>query len=61
MWQPYVTRGEIYLEREDAKNALADFDRALAIKPDFAHAHYDRSVALALLDRGARFNEPNTH
>jgi tetratricopeptide (TPR) repeat protein len=40
--RPYNNRGVIFKKINFLDSSLADFDRALAIKPDFAEAYYNR-------------------
>lgn len=44
--EDYYNKG-IHEERSDADSALADFDRALALKPDYAPAYYHRGLMKA--------------
>ncbi len=46
----YVNRGIIHLNRSETREALSDFDRAVALTPNLAEAHTNR--AAALLDAG---------
>lgn len=41
-----VNRGIIHLYRGDYRDALTDFDAAIAVQPDLAEAHIHRGVAL---------------
>jgi tetratricopeptide (TPR) repeat protein len=43
-----VNRGVIHLLRRDAAKALADFDRAIAWRPELGEAHVNRGAALIL-------------
>ena len=45
--------GAYYLMAKDAKQALAAYDRAIAINPEYWHARYGRGVALTLLGHTA--------
>ena len=45
-----INRGIIYLHRNDAARALADFDDAIALEPGMAEGHTNR--AAALLEQG---------
>ena len=42
---PYNTRGWLHLRQGDLREALADFDHALALKPDLVWAVYGRGIA----------------
>ena len=42
----YLKRGELHRQREDWAAALADFDRAAALKPDLAAAMVGRGLSL---------------
>lgn len=46
-------RGNVLRDRKQYEEALASYDRALRLKPDFAAAHYDRGNALLSLQRPA--------
>jgi tetratricopeptide (TPR) repeat protein len=48
---PYAKRAHAQYSLKNFKAALADFDFALAIKPEDASHHYNRSCMLALLGR----------
>ncbi|HWW62538.1 MAG TPA: tetratricopeptide repeat protein, partial [Thermoanaerobaculia bacterium] len=52
--EPDNLRGLAYLLAGDAKRALASFDRALAQKPAFAEARFNRAVALLRLGEMSR-------
>src|SRR5262245_5552137 len=41
----YHYRGALYLKRERVDEAIADFDRALALNPRLATAYGDRGIA----------------
>lgn len=66
-----VNRGVVYLHRRAGAEALADFDRALALLPNAAEAHVNRGAALILLarwdeaiaaiDRGLELGTPDPH
>lgn len=45
--------GTILLEAREVEAALAQFDRAIALEPYFAHVRYNRAVALDRLGRPA--------
>ena len=45
------TRGSALKEQQRLAEALAAFDRAIALKPDYAEAHNSRGIVLANLDR----------
>lgn len=51
---PDNVRGLAYLLAGDARKALASFDRALAQKPAFAEARFNRAVALLQLGELAK-------
>jgi tetratricopeptide (TPR) repeat protein len=42
----YVNRGIIHLNRNENREALRDFDRAVALTPNLAEAHTNRAAAL---------------
>ncbi len=44
-WQDYVNRGNAWLEAAEPRKALADFEKALELKPDHAQAIYGRGIA----------------
>lgn len=46
-WQPYpyFYRGQAYRRLEKFNDALADFDKAVEIKPDLAPAHFEAGMA----------------
>lgn len=46
-----VNRGIIQLGRNNAEQALADFDRAVDVMPDLAEVHTNRAAALLYLNR----------
>ncbi|MBL0063963.1 MAG: tetratricopeptide repeat protein [Bacteroidetes bacterium] len=52
----YFQRGHLKLikldiSEEAARSALIDFNRAIQLKPEFAHAYYFRGITLAYLDK----------
>ncbi len=47
----YANRGIVYLNRNDAQLALADFDRAAETMPNLAEVHLNRGAALLNLTR----------
>src|SRR5207248_4349415 len=48
----YFNRGLVKVRLRDAAGAEADFDRAIAARPDWADAHLNRAVAR---ERGKRY------
>jgi predicted O-linked N-acetylglucosamine transferase (SPINDLY family) len=50
---PFAHRnlGYAYSLLDRPEQALASYDKALALKPDFANVHYNRGVALEMLER----------
>lgn len=48
-WQPYpyFYRGQAYRRLEKYNEALADFDKAVVLKPDLAAAHFETGLAYA--------------
>lgn len=44
-----VNRGVVYLHRREWQEALADFDRAISMRPQLGEAHVDRGAALIML------------
>jgi tetratricopeptide (TPR) repeat protein len=46
----YYERGQAYLAKDQPDRAIADFDRAIALTPDFADAYHERGAAY--LDTG---------
>lgn len=42
----YVNRGIIHLNRNETRQALSDFNRAVALTPNLAEAHTNRAAAL---------------
>ena len=50
----YNARGYVYLLTHDYQRALADFDDAIHLKPAYANAVQNRSVALKALGAAAR-------
>lgn len=49
----FVNRGVLHLQRREASEALADFDAAIALRPEAGEAHVNRGAALILLNRAA--------
>lgn len=52
----YFKRGHLKLikldiSEEAARSALTDFNRAIQLKPEYAHAYYFRGITLAYLDK----------
>ena len=45
----YTNRGLAKYELEDYEGAIADYDRAIELKPKFAEAYYNRGVAKGFL------------
>jgi tetratricopeptide (TPR) repeat protein len=66
-----VNRGVLRLQRREAALALADFDRAIAWRPDLGEAHINRGAALILqrdfagaiaaIDRGLELGAEDAH
>jgi len=66
-----VNRGVIRLQRRDAPAALADFDRAIQVRPSLGEAHVNRGAALILrgdfagavvaIDRGLELGAADPH
>lgn len=66
-----VNRGVLRLQRKEAALALADFDRAIAWRPDLGEAHVNRGAALILsgdyagaiasIDRGLELGAEDAH
>lgn len=56
-----VNRGVVYLHRQEWDDALADFDRAIAMRPQLGEAHVDRGAALIMLRNYAGAIEAITH
>lgn len=66
-----VNRGVLRLQRREAAPALADFDRAIAARPDLGEAHVNRGAALILakdyagavaaIDRGLALGAEDPH
>ena len=50
----HYARGTVLYNRADYKAALADFDRAIALKKDHDNAYYNRALALRMLDQPDR-------
>lgn len=53
----FVNRGVIYLQRRDAKLALADLEAALRLAPEIGEVHVNRGAALVMLGRYAEGEE----
>jgi tetratricopeptide (TPR) repeat protein len=47
----YYSRGNAYFQLGDYRQALAAYDRAIALRPEYAEAHHNRGVALRRLGR----------
>lgn len=45
VWDDYVNRGNAYDDANDLNHALADYDQALKLKPDYGEAFYNRGIA----------------
>jgi tetratricopeptide (TPR) repeat protein len=45
VWDDYINQGNAYDEAGDIKAALASYQKALEIKPDYGEAFYNRGVA----------------
>jgi tetratricopeptide (TPR) repeat protein len=66
-----VNRGVIYLKRRDGAAALADFNRAIVMRPGLGEAHVNRGAALILagdyrgaiaaIDRGLELGAEDPH
>jgi tetratricopeptide (TPR) repeat protein len=66
-----VNRGVIRLKRKEGREALSDFDRAIAIRPALGEAHVNRGAALILagdfrgavaaIDRGLELGAEDPH
>ena len=50
-WQEREARADIYSNTSDYEEAIADYDRVIALKPDDAQARANRAQAIA--DRDA--------
>lgn len=48
---PYAQRGTAYREVGRYEEAMKDFDRAIALQPDFEPAYTDRGLLLLLMNR----------
>jgi tetratricopeptide (TPR) repeat protein len=48
---PYAKRAHAYYSQQNYAEALSDFNRALALRPDISSHHYNRSCMLALLGK----------
>lgn|GEM_PF-1094705 len=55
--EEFYERGMERLRREEVDGALADFDKAIALRADFADAYFARSLAWDMKERGAKFPE----
>ena len=49
----YNARGYVYLLKRDYEHALADFNDAIRLKPDYANAFQNRAIAQKALDKSA--------
>lgn len=56
-----VNRGVVYLHRREWAEALADFDRAIGMRPQLGEAHVDRGAALIMLRDYAGAIQAITH
>ena len=56
--QARFSRGNVLRERGDVAGAMAEYARAVEIKPDYAEAHYNLAV---LLEREGRLDEAIAH
>jgi len=45
VWDDYINRGNAYDEANDLDRALADYDQALKLKPNYGEAFYNRGIA----------------
>jgi len=45
VWDDYINRGNAYDEANDLSHALADYDQALKLKPNYGEAFYNRGIA----------------
>ena len=43
MHLPIMNRGNVKQSKDDLDGALADYTKAIALKPDFAEAYFNRS------------------
>ena len=43
----YYNRGNVYLKRGQFQTAVADYDKAIALDPEFAMAYNNRGLAYA--------------
>jgi len=43
----YFRQGNVYVEQGDLDQAIAEYDQAIRLKPDFALAYYNRASATA--------------
>ena len=51
--EAYSNRGNALRDLNDLAEALANYDKAIALKPDFAQAHNNRGAALQEYNRPA--------
>ena len=49
--QALASLGHALQELEDYAGAIANYDRALALRPDFVEAHFNRGISLQALGR----------
>lgn len=53
----FFRRGAERLHRDDLDGALADFDKAIELRPDYADAFFARSLTWAAKERASKFPE----